>query len=131
MKKKTGMIIGVVALAVVIVLMALAFIFLMPKAQAGGKTFTVTVTHADGSQKEFKYSSDEEYLGTVIMAEGLAEGEMGPYGLYIKVVDGEKAVFEEDGAYWSLTINGEYAVTGADMTPIEDGAAYGLVYTRG
>ncbi len=129
--KNKKLVIGIIALVVVIALMAVAFVFLRPQGQEGTKSFTVIVTHGDGSQKEFQYTSDEEFLGTVILAEGLAVGEEGPYGLYIQSVDGEKAVYEEDGAYWSLTVNGEYATAGADMTPIEDGAVYALVYTRG
>ncbi len=128
--KNKNRIIAIVAIVLVIALMAAAFIFLRPQAQEGGKTFTVTVVHADGSEKKFTLSSDEEYLGTVLLDEKIVEGSMDQYGLYIKVVDGEQAIYEVDGAYWSLMINGEYAVTGADMTPLEDGAAYTLVYTR-
>ncbi len=129
--KKTGIIIGIIALVAVIALMAVAFLFLRPQSQAGQKHITVTVTHGDGSQKVFEYDTDAEYLGTVILDQGLAEGAMEQYGLFIKIVDGEKAVYEEDGAYWAVTVNGEYAAYGADMTPVEDGGQYGLVYTRG
>ena len=66
----------------------------------------------------------------MLLAEGLVEGEQGQYGLYIHAVDGERAVFEEDGAYWALMVNGEYALTGADSTPIQDGGAFQLIYTK-
>ena len=89
------------------------------------------VVHGDGGSKTFEYRTDEEYLGAVLLAEGLLVGEDGPYGLYILEVDGERAVYEENGAYWSLEVNGEYAMQGADQTPVNDGDAFRLVYTLG
>ncbi|MBQ4539030.1 MAG: DUF4430 domain-containing protein, partial [Oscillospiraceae bacterium] len=50
---------------------------------------------------------------------------------YITEVNGERAVYEKDKAYWALFINGEYAVSGIDATPIENGAQYTLAYTVG
>lgn len=131
MKKNTKLILGVVALVVVIAVLIGVFLATRPETSQGAKTFTVEVVHADGGSKSFTYHTDEEYLGTVLLAEGLLEGEIGPYGLYIHVVDGEKAVYEEDGAYWSLEVNGEYAMLGADQTPVNDGDSFRLVYTRG
>ena len=49
--------------------------------------------------------------------------------MYISHVDGERAVYEEDGAYWALYVGEEYATNGVELTPIEDGATYKLVYT--
>ena len=46
-------------------------------------------------------------------------------------MDGEEAVYEEDGAYWALYQNGEYAMQSADLTPINDGDQFSLVYTIG
>lgn len=132
---------GVVVIALVILaLVGVAWFYLKDKTQPvppsqpssgeAGKTFTVEVTHGDGTKKTFTYQSDEDYVGTVLLDAGLISGDQGQYGLYIKVVDGERAVYEEDGAYWGFFINGEYAATGVDMTPIEDGAVYQLTYTK-
>ena len=93
------------------------------------KTFTVTVVHADGTNKDFTYETDEEFVGTVLQAEGLIQGEMGPYGLEIHTVDGEKAVYAEDKAYWAIYEGEEYAMQGIDTTPVVDGRVYKLVYT--
>jgi hypothetical protein len=90
----------------------------------------VVVVHADGSQKTFQYRSEAEYVGTVLLEKGLIAGDEGQFGLYIKEVDGEKAVYEEDNAYWGFFIGDEYAITGVDMTPIEEGTVYKLVYTK-
>ena len=93
------------------------------------KSFTVTVVHKDGTSKDFAYKSAEEFVGTVVQAEGLVVGNMGPYGLEIHTVDGEKAVYAEDGAYWAIYEGEEYAMQGIDTTPIVDGGVYKLVYT--
>ena len=97
--------------------------------QEAMKSFTLTIVHADGTSKEMNLKSDAEYLGAYLQEEGIIKGEEGQYGLYIKEVDGEKAVYEEDNAYWAFYEGEEYANLGIDLTPITDGAVYKLVYT--
>lgn len=95
----------------------------------GLKKITVTVVHSDGTSKDFTYETAEKFLGPVLVANGLIEGNDGPYGLEITKVDGEKAVYTEDKAYWALYEGAEYALQGIDTTPVVDGATYKLVYT--
>lgn len=131
MKKNTKLILAVVALVVVIAALLGVYLATRPETSQGAKAFTVEVVHADGSSKTFTYHTDEEYLGTVLEAEGLIKGEMGPYGLEIHEVDGERAVWAENGAYWAIYVNGEYGMTGVDTTPVNDGDAFKLEYTLG
>ena len=100
-------------------------------APESGLTFTVTVIHKDQSEKTFTYTSNEEFVGTVLKAEGLIKGNDGPYGLEITEVDGEQAIYATDGAYWAVYVGEEYAMTGIDTTPITQGGQYKLVYTVG
>ena len=127
--KKT--ILAAVALVAVIAIFAGVFFATRPQTNQGAKAITVTVVHGDGSQAEFAYRTDEEYLGTVLLAEGLVEGEEGPYGLNIHAVDGETASWEENQSYWALFIGEDYATTGADGIVLTDGGVYKLVYTIG
>ena len=129
--KNKKLIIAVVALVAVIAVMAGIFVATRPEPVAGGKNITVTVVHKDGSEKVFQYATDAEYLGEVIVAEGLVNGEEGPYGLYFDTVDGETADWNVDQSYWALFIGEEYATTGADTTPVNDGDVFKLVYTFG
>lgn len=122
---------AVLALALLVGGMVLLYLKFRPQAVEGQKQFTVTVVHKDGTKKELTYKSEEEYLGTVLVADGLIEGEVGPYGLMISAVDGETADYNVDQSYWWLLVNGQDAVTGIDLTPIEDGAAYTLEYRFG
>ncbi len=98
---------------------------------AEGNSFTLTVVFADGSEKEFSYTTTTEYLGEFLQQEGLLEGYMGPYGLYIESVAGESAIYEETGTYWAFYEGDAYAAQGIDLTPIADGAHYQLVNTKG
>ena len=124
----------VITIAVIVVLVAAllaVYAATRPAAAAGGKTITVTVVHADGTSKDFTYQTDAEYLGEVLVAEGLVEGEDSEYGLYITKVDGEDAIYEENGSYWALYEGDTYANQSADQTPLTDGGTYSLVYTIG
>ncbi|MDY3224853.1 MAG: DUF4430 domain-containing protein [Candidatus Faecousia sp.] len=121
--------IAVAALVALVAVMAGVYLAFRPQTTAGEKQISVTVVHADGSEKQFQYQTREEYLGSVLLAEGLVEGENGPYGLTIYVVDGERADWNENQSYWALYIGDEYATTGADSTPVQDGDSFRLVYT--
>ena len=130
MKKNTKILIAGLAVLAVAALMAGIWFTTRPGTDKGVKEITVEVVHGDGTTKSYTYRTEAEYPGEVLLAEGLAEGEQGEYGLYIVTVDGEDAVYEEDGAYWALYQNGEYAVSGADTMPIQDGDVFQLAYTK-
>ena len=127
--KKTLIIILV--LAVLIAALVAVYFVTRPATTAGDKTFTLEVVHGDGTTKQIECSTDLEYVGEALQADGVIEGEEGAYGLYIHVVDGEKAVFEEDGAYWAFYLGEDYAMTGIYDADIADGGIYKLVYTIG
>ena len=95
------------------------------------KSFIFEVTDLDGTKKEFEVKYDEEKtVGEALTNEGLISGEEGQYGLMVDTVNGQKYDYNEDGAYWAFYINGEYAMTGVDMTPIKDGEIYSFVATK-
>ena len=91
----------------------------------GAKTCTVKVT-VGNHNVTFTLHTDEEFLGAALFAHELITGEEGPYGLYMETVNGVRAVWEEDGTYWALYINGDYGMTGVDTTPIADGDSFEL-----
>lgn len=90
------------------------------------KTFTFVVTDGDGNETEFEISSTKQYVGEALLEEDLIEGEEGPYGLYVKEVNGILADYDVTGTYWAFYIDGEYAVSGVDTTEIEEGKVYSL-----
>ena len=61
----------------------------------------------------------------------LITGEQGEYGLYVKTVNGVTADYDKDGTYWAFYINGEYGMTGVDVTTITEGESYSLKVEKG
>ena len=85
----------------------------------------VEVVHGDESAREFTYHTDAEYLGELLLAEKLVEGEEGAFGLFITTVDGETAQ-DSLRQWWCITKDGEQTETGADAVPIADGDHFEL-----
>ncbi len=90
----------------------------------GTKSFTFEVVERDGSVKTFDIVTSAGTVGEALIEEGLIQGEEGPYGLYVKTVNGSTYDYDKDGCYWAFYVNGEYGMTGAELTEIEDGAVY-------
>ncbi len=90
----------------------------------GSKAFDFTVTDFDGKETAFRINTDKETVGEALIELGLLEGDEGPYGLYVKAVNGITADYDKDGKYWAFYINGEYAISGVDTTKIEEGKGY-------
>lgn len=44
--------------------------------------------------------------------------------LYVKTVNGITADYDTDQTYWAFYVNGEYASTGVDSTPVNEGDTY-------
>ena len=63
-------------------------------------------------------------------AEGLTySGTEGDFGMMVDTVNGVRADYTLDGAYWSFLINDEYCNYGISEQPIEDGDVCSIVYT--
>lgn len=78
----------------------------------------------------FTLHTDKTILGDALLEHNIIAGEDGDYGLYIKEVNGIKADYDTDKAYWAFYKDGEYMNTGVDGTTISDGEHYELVYTQ-
>lgn len=96
----------------------------------GNTVITVEVTAGEKSVA-LTVHTDEENLGAALTANSLVEGDQTEYGLYIKTVNGIRADYDLDGAYWAISKDGEATPTGADTTAIAAGEHYELTYTEG
>lgn len=92
----------------------------------GATAFTFGVTYGDGATDYFTVHTDKTTVGEALLDAGLIEGEEGPYGLYIKTVNGVTADYDTDGTYWAFYVDGAYASTSADLTDISEGSVYEL-----
>ena len=87
-------------------------------------SFTFIVVDAEGKESTFQITTDKTLVGEALMEEELIAGEEGPYGLYVKTVNGITLDYDKDGKYWSFYVGEDYAITGVDQTEITDGAVY-------
>jgi hypothetical protein len=77
--------------------------------------------------KEIRFVTSAANVGDALVGAGLISGDQSTYGLYVKFVNGVEADYDKDQSYWAFYINGQYAMTGVDSTPITDGETYSFV----
>lgn len=104
-----------------------------PKDSEGAKiSIQVTVVHGDGTSKVFDIETVEgATLRSALESINLIAGDESEFGLYVKVVDGETADYDKDGAYWGFYQDGEYMMSGVDTSFVKDGDSFEIEYTKG
>jgi hypothetical protein len=119
------------ALVILIAGFLTLYYFLSDKPVLGSKSFTIEVVDDKSQTKTYESRTDAEFLGEAVKEiKGLkVEGEKSQYGLMIESVNGLSTVYEKDGAYWGIFVNGNYATQGIDTQPVKDGDKFKLVYT--
>ena len=90
----------------------------------GEKLFTFTVVDGEGNEVSCEVKTDKTVVGDALLELGLISGENGPYGLYVKNINGITADYDVNGTYWAFYIDGEYAMSGVDVTDIVEGSTY-------
>ncbi|SCY34407.1 protein of unknown function [Pseudobutyrivibrio sp. AR14] len=127
-------VISAIVLAVLIAAFALLYGKFPAKSTAGDKAIVIEVVDESGNSTEYDVDTDAEYLKDAM--DDLAEaddsfsfsGKDSGYGLMVQVINGKQAIYEEDGAYWALYVNGEYGQYGVTEQPVTDGDTYTWSY---
>ena len=127
-------VIGAIVLAVLVALFAFFYGRFAAKSTAGDKAIVIEVVDESGNSTEYDVDTDAEYLKDAM--DDLAEaddsfsfsGKDSGYGLMVQVINGKQAIYEEDGAYWALYVNGEYGQYGVTEQPVTDGDTYTWSY---
>lgn len=91
----------------------------------GATTFSFTSTDDKGTVSAYTIHTDAATVGEALEGLDLIAGEEGDYGLFVTTV-GELTLPTDGPAYWAFYIDGEYAATGIDQTPVTEGASYEL-----
>ena len=135
MKNNTKkIVIGVVCLAVLVALFAVIWNKFGAKPTAGAKNITVEVVNSEGEATDYTLDTDAEFLRQAMDELGdkgfSYEGTDSEYGIMISTINGETADYATDGAYWSLYVNDEYGMYGADSQPVADGDKYTWKYEK-
>ena len=128
--KKKGLII---ALALVLVVIIAAFATLIIKqnnnnVEHGDKVISVTIVNADKTQKLFKISTDAENLGDALLQRNLVTEEEHKTGYYT-YINGVRADYTLDKAWWCFTKGGEEVMKGANDLAIADGDCFEITHT--
>lgn len=134
-KKTKKIIMGVAVFLILAAVLGIAYFQLRPKTEKGAKEVTITVVDKSGKETTYEIHTDAEYLDQAMKdakEEGLTfSGEESEYGLMIDTVNGEKASYEDGGAYWGFSVNGEYCNFGVSEQPVKDGDEFEVRYTVG
>ena len=97
----------------------------------GKGAITVEVEVKAGDQSiTFTIKTDKETLGDALLEHNIIAGEEGPYGLYVKTVNGMMLDEKSGNYYWAFYKDGDYLMTGVESTKISDGEHYEIVYER-
>lgn len=128
---KKSIIIGVAALAAVVAVFAGIYFIFGAKPVAGSKSITIEVVNDKQERTAYELTTDAEYLRQAMEeTEGLTfSGAESEYGMMVDTVNGVKADYNENGAYWGFYVNGDYCNYGIDDQPILDGDAFSIEYT--
>lgn len=95
----------------------------------GNKEVKVTVK-AGEDEIVITLKTDAKTLGEALLSNKIVEGDNSEYGLYIKKVNGIRADYDKDKAYWGFYKGGELMMSGVDSTDISGGEAFELVYEK-
>ena len=122
---------GVAAVVLLAAVMALAYFTYREAPVEGEKHVVIQVVDDSGAITAYELDTDSAYLQQAMdEAKGLTYGaEDGPYGLSVHTVNGLRADYEKDKAYWSFYVNGEYCNYGISQQPVEDGDLFRIEYT--
>lgn len=90
----------------------------------GNISFAFTVVDLEGNTTAFEIHTDKDTVGSALLELGLIDGDDSEYGLFVKTVNNITVDYDKDGKYWAFYVDGEYATSGVDTTPITDGASY-------
>ncbi len=97
----------------------------------GDTVFFFAVVDDEWQETWFEIHTDKTLVGEALQDVGLIEGEEGPYGLYVKTVNGIVADYDQTGTYWAFYINNTYGMTGVDATEIKSGDIYMFKIVKG
>lgn len=94
----------------------------------GAVTVKIEIT-ADNKTITLTVKTDETNFEKILTTNNLVKGDESEFGLYIKSVNGIRADYDLDHAYWALEKDGAPTPTGANGITVADGETYALVYT--
>ena len=129
---KNKKILGLGIFVALIAILALVFFTYREKPVEGSKEISIEVVDKNGKSKLYELNTDAEYLQQAMdEAKGLTYGGAeSQYGFTVDTVNGIRADYNKDKAYWSFYVNGAYCNYGISAQPVLDGDAFQIIYTK-
>lgn len=129
--KNKKLVVGLsVFLVVLIAAFAIVFVKNRPDTAKGQKNIDVTIVYADKTTKDLDLKTDAEFLADALFEEKLITEAEYKAGYYTEI-DGVKADYDKDKAWWCVTKSGEMTMVGMNELPLSDGDKYEITYTIG
>lgn len=124
---------GIMGLIVMIAVLAIVYTTFGAKPVTGSKAITIEVVNKAQESVIYELHTDAEFFRQAMEeaeADGFTfSGTESEYGMMIDTINGERADYTLDAAYWSFYVNEEYCNYGIETQPVIDGDAFEIVYT--
>lgn len=129
--KQSKKFLGIGAILLLAACMIFAYLTFAEQAVEGHKFVTIEVVDDAERTTTYEVHTDALYLQQAMeQTQGLSFAYAdGAYGASVHTVNGVRADYTLDKAYWGFFVNGEYCSYGITQQPVEDGDIFRIVYT--
>ena len=129
--KRNKKVLAVAALVLLAALMLAAYAAFRETAVEGSKNVIIQVVDDEQTVTAYELKTDAQYLQQAMEeAEGLSFAYTeGAYGASVHTVNGLRADYELDNAYWGFFVNEDYCNYVISQQPVEDGDVFQIIYT--
>lgn len=131
--KRLSPFLGGCAAIAVLALLLVVYTLTKPVPMAGTKNISIDVVYENGVNEHYQITTEAQFLLEALKSipnfqiEGTTTEE---FGLMVTTINGKRADYQKDGAYWALLCDGETCSYGVSQQAIKDGERYTFQYTR-
>lgn len=118
--------------AAVLVLLIAVYMLAKPVPITGSKNISVDVVYQNGITDHYQIATEAQFLLEALRSipdfqiDGTTTVE---FGLMVTTINGRRAEYQKDGAYWALYCDGEPCNYGVSKQTISDEENYAFKYT--
>jgi len=130
--KRFSPFLGGCAAVVILALLLAVYTLTKPVPITGSKNISIDVVYENNETDHYQISTEAQFLLDALNAipdfkiDGTASQE---FGLMVTSINGRRADYKKDGAYWSLLCDEEPCSYGVSQQTIRDGEHYTFQYT--
>lgn len=124
---------GACAAIAVLALLLVIYSLTKPVPMAGTKNISIDVVYENGVRDHYQITTEAQYLLEALKSipdleiDGTTSEES---GLMVITINGKRADYQKDGAYWAILCDGDPCSYGVSKQAIKDGESYTFQYTK-